>query len=604
MFRYVALSWDTRSASASAAASRLLNEARGDTGLCQAFDGPGLQVLTAGAQGRINGVLPLADGRGVILGKVFDRDARAIPADHFSRRPDESAAVTQRAGGLLVEKYWGRYVAFVGSPHRGWRVVRDARGGLPCFRVRHEGVDIVFSWLEGLLSTLSSLPLPGVAWDCVAAHLAFGSLNGRPTALEGITQVLPGEAVPVGGDGKASQLLWTPAAYARTEPIDDVRAACDALRSTVRRCVQAWAGTYPALVLRLSGGLDSSILASCLAADRIPVPVTCLNYHSPGADSDERAYARLAAQRAGRELVELRRTEDFALEQILALALTPGPVNYTGRFVTQMDMEVARLAGAPAMFTGAGGDQLFFEFQRWWPAADYLRLRGIDSGLPAALMNAARLGKVSLWRTVRGAAADRLRKGMPPPIIDRPWALATERVWATLSDPARFNHPAASDPAGLPIGKLMQVLQLLQVGAYYDPWHPDTTPETVHPLLSQPVVELCLRIPTYLLTLNGRARGLARKAFATDLPVEIVNRRSKGGLQEVIQTILDRNLGLARQLVLDGQLADRGLIDRRRAELALSAAPGAGSVKAGEIHLYIAVEAWLRRHASLLANRR
>lgn len=604
MFRYVALSWHTRSESAASTASSLLNEMRGDTGLRQAFDGPGLQVMTAGAQSGINEALPLADGRGVVLGKVFDRDAQAIPADHFSRRPDVSAAVAHTAGGLLVEKYWGRYVAFIASPHRGWRVVRDARGGLPCFRVRHDGVDIVFSWLEGLLSVLPSLPLPGVAWDCVAAHLAFGSLNGRPTALEGITQVLPGETVPVGGNEEVSQLLWTPTAYARAEPVDDVRAASNALRSTVRRCVQAWAGTYPALVLRLSGGLDSSILASCLAADQIPVPVTCLNYHSPGADSDERAYARLAAQRAGRELVELRRTEDFRLEQILALALTPGPVNYTGRFVTPMDIEVARLTGAPAMITGAGGDQLFFEFQRWWPAADYLRLRGIDTGLPAVLMNAARLGKVSLWQTVRSAAADRLRKGMPPPIIDRPWALATERVWATRFDPVRYAHPAASDPAGLPIGKLMQVLQLLQPGAYYDPWHPHTTPETVHPLLSQPVVELCLRIPTYLLTLNGRARGLAREAFAGDLPVEVLRRRSKGGLQEVIQTILVRNLELARQLVLDGQLANHGLIDRRRAEVALSAAPGSGSVKAGEIHLYIAVEAWLRRHASLQANRR
>jgi asparagine synthase (glutamine-hydrolysing) len=604
MFRYVALSWDTRSASATSTASSLLNEIRGDTGLRQAFDGPGLQLLTAGEQGGINEVLPLADGRGVILGKVFDRDARAIPADHFALRPDESAAAVHSAGRLLVEKYWGRYVAFIASRHRGWRVLRDARGGLPCFRVQHHGVDIVFSWLEGILRSLISLPLPGIAWDCVAAHLAFGSLNGRPTALEGITQVLPGEAVPVGGDEAVSQLLWTPTACAGAEPIDDVPAACDALRGTVRRCVQAWAGTYPALVLRLSGGLDSSILASCLAADQIPVPVTCLNYHSPGADSDERAYARLAAQRAGRELVELRRTEDFTLEQILDLALTPGPVSYTGRFVTRMDMEVARLAGAPAMFTGAGGDQLFFEFQRWWPAADYLRMRGIDAGLPAALMNAARLGKVSLWRALRNAAADRLRKRMPPPPIDRPWSLATESVWATLSEPARYAHPAASDPAGLPIGKLMQVLQLLQVGAYYDPWHPETAPETVHPLLSQPLVELCLRIPTYLLTLHGRARGLAREAFAADLPVEIVNRRSKGGLQEVIQTILDRNLGLARQLVLEGQLASRGLIDRQRAEVALSAAAGPGSVKPGEIHLYIAVEAWLRRHASLQADRR
>ncbi|MBE0547905.1 MAG: hypothetical protein IH627_09685 [Rubrivivax sp.] len=140
----------------------------------------------------------------------------------------------------------------------------------------------------------------------------------------------------------------------------------------------------------------------------------------------------------------------------------------------------------------------------------------------------------------------------------------------------------------------MQVQQVTHFGGYYDPYQRHAAPELVNPLLSQPLIELVLRIPTYVLTLGGRGRGLARRAFAQDLPPEIVSRRSKGGLQEQITTILARNLAFARQVLLDGELVRRGLIDRSRLERALSGGPGAVG-RAGEIHMYIGVEAWLQR---------
>ncbi|MBE0550263.1 MAG: M20/M25/M40 family metallo-hydrolase [Rubrivivax sp.] len=114
--------------------------------------------------------------------------------------------------------------------------------------------------------------------------------------------------------------------------------------------------------------------------------VTCINYHSPGIDSDERSYARLAAARAQRELIERERIAGFRLESILHAAPTPTPGNHVGRMGSaQMDAEVAAAHGASALFTGGGGDQLFFEFRQCWPAADYLCLRGLDRGFTAAV---------------------------------------------------------------------------------------------------------------------------------------------------------------------------------------------------------------------------
>jgi asparagine synthase (glutamine-hydrolysing) len=603
MFRYVAMTWDAADRSACSAAADMTNVFAQCQGWNSVLARPGLQVFVAGARVDIDQTYALAEGRGLILGHLFGHDAWLIKADHFSTRSGESAEIVRTEGRHLVDRYWGRYIAFIEGRNAGLRVLRDPTGALPCFLIRHRDVDITFSWLEDLLERLPSLPTPPVDRASLAAHIALGELTGRRTTLEGVSQVMPGEIVALSGGALAAQPLWSPSARARAEPIDDVESACRTLRWTVQRCVQSWAQVYPAIVLRLSGGLDSSILASCLAAGQTQTPVTCLNYHSAGADSDERYYARLAAQRASRELVELERSDDFRLEQVLDLALTPRIFSYAGRFNSRTDAEVARMTGSPALFTGAGGDQLFFEFQRWWPGADYLRRQGIDRGLSGALLNAARLGRVSLWHVVRQAVAEVLRRDLPAPLFDRPWSLATESVWATREDPRRFEHPSAADAVSLPIGKLMQVRQLLHVAGYYDPWQRAAAPELVHPLLSQPLMELCLRIPTYVLTQGGRARGLARQAFLGDLPPEIVRRRSKGGLQEILHAILARNLGFVRELLLDGELARNGLIDRRRTELALSSHPGAGSVRPGEIHMFVAVEAWLRRRSALQSLR-
>jgi asparagine synthase (glutamine-hydrolysing) len=595
MFSYIALAWNPKAEQPTATARQLATSLGSDRRWRVALSRPGLAVFAAGERPDINQAYLLAAGRGVILGKLFQREGPAPAPGHFADRAGESDGIVRTAGGQLVDRYWGRYVAFIEAADGDLHVLRDPSGALPCFRMHHDGVDVVFSWLEDVLTGLPSIPLPSVNWECLAAHIAFVELTGRPTALEGISQVLHGERVPLGTDRGPARLLWNPGDHAAADPVSEVDQASDALHEVVRHCATAWASCYESVVLRLSGGIDSSILACCLSEHDTRTRITCLNYHSPGSDSDEREYARLAASRAGRELVEIERDAGFRLEQMLDVARTPSPTNYLGRLGARTDAELAVAVGAPALFTGTGGDQLFFEFGEWWPAADYLRTRGIDVGFIGAALHAARLGRVSLWRAMRLALADRFRRRPPPLHAARPWKLGTEALWEPTRHPARFLHPVHAEASPLPIGKLMQVQQFTHFGGYYDPYQREAAPELVNPLLSQPLIELCLRIPTYVLTLGGRGRGLARRAFAEDLPPEIAGRRSKGGLQEQIETVLTRNLDLARQVLLDGELVKQGLLDRRLLESALAGGPRAAPGRAGEIHMYIGVEAWLQQ---------
>lgn len=596
VFRYIALAWDRTVPHHAATAGRLGEALQSATRWQAGLQRDGLHVYVRDAYRGINGVYPLGADQGVIVGKLFRRrDLGLDMARDVSLTQDEAEDILRSGGRALVHDHWGRYVAFVPSPAGAVRVLRDPSGTLPCFVMRHAGVWIVFSWLEDLLDNFSHLPHPAVNWDGVAGHLLFGEIGGRETALQGVVQVLPGEAIELGDGLHRSDLFWDAVDIARTTSDDGIATSAERLRHTVHACAHAWASCYDDILLRLSGGLDSSILLSCLERGSTSGDVTCVNYHSPGSDSDERRYARLAAARAQRELVERERDPDFPLERVLTMARTPTPGNYVGRLNAKVDAELAAEFGAPALFTGAGGDQLFFEFASCWPAADYLRCRGLDTGFFAAAMDAARLGKVSVWKTLGEAVADRVR---PAPL----WRedlhhlpLIGPVTLGAAQQIDRFVHPALLQVTGLPVGKLNQTRFLMHPVPYYDPLELDAAPEVVNPLLSQPLVELCLRLPTWVLTCGGRGRALARRAFAAELPPEIASRRSKGGMEEHIKAVLLRNIEFARSLLLDGELVRRGLLDGAKVEEMLSGRPTTLASHIGRIHVYIGVEAWLSR---------
>jgi asparagine synthase (glutamine-hydrolysing) len=245
------------------------------------------------------------------------------------------------------------------------------------------------------------------------------------------------------------------------------------------------------------------------------------------------------------------------------------------------------------MFTGGGGDQLFFELRCTWPAADYLRTRGLDGGFLNAAIDAARLGRVSVWNVIWRAIADNLHPSDPADEGGRHLMLVNRDALASGQHRERFIHPALHAAHRLPIGKRCQVHELTCAFDYYDPYQRQAAPELVNPLLSQPLMERCIALPTFVLTRGGRGRALARQAFAGDIPPEIAGRRSKGGMEEHISTVLQRNLPFARSLLLDGQLVRQGLLNRARLEATLSGRISPQAAHVGEVHNYIAIEAWL-----------
>src|SRR5258708_3817073 len=114
-----------------------------------AFKGSGILALNSAEHSGSGRVYELAEGRGIVFGTIFSRGSCTLPSRHVEcvqLDSLESARISETKGQHLIDKYWGRYVAFLNDPvHREQIVLRDPTGYFPCFRREHNGVSVYFS---------------------------------------------------------------------------------------------------------------------------------------------------------------------------------------------------------------------------------------------------------------------------------------------------------------------------------------------------------------------------------------------------------------------------------------------------------------------------
>jgi asparagine synthase (glutamine-hydrolysing) len=598
VFRYLALVWNDAQPQANVTAAAL-GEKLAASGWHCAVSREGLRVFHVGARAGSSGVHALADHSGAVMGRLFSGSA-AAPA---LLGEGESAAIVATGGRHLVENYWGRYVAFVHDAASGaTQVLRDPSAGMPCLNTGFEGVELFFPLLEDVLA-LGVTPF-NLHWPYLAGHLCFQIMEIRASALKEVSRVLPGECVQVHQGVKSYAFYWNPLEISRTGVIEDPTEAAAALRRVVRECVHAWASGHSHILHTLSGGLDSSIVMACLNEAPGERDITCVNYYSPGSNSDERGFAQLVARQAGRELIERERDLSIRFETLLQAPRSAYPVNC--RYYLENSEWEARLARerqASAIFCGEGGDQIFYQSRARFAAGDYLcrkgLLRGVGSGLFRVALDCARLDRISMSAVLRDAFAQA--------IAGRRWnirddlglfkQLIPSATTATVKGDGQLAHPLFSHPdRTTPSGKLWHAYQLaFPAMDFHDPLGCIQDAERIAPLSSQPVLELCLRIPADVLTAGGWDRAIARRAFRHELPRDIVLRRVKGGLDEYQKNVLLRNMPFTRELLLDGRLVRENLIDRVRLEQALSDSPSRIGADTMELFDCVNLEAWVRR---------
>lgn len=571
MHRYIAFAWNTQIGERNSLVRTLSRRLKSQLpDWTNALDTEGLQVYQVDATARASQAYRLDRNGGVVLGKVFARDMAVDcePAEvTFNER--ETEKVQQSEGRHLIEHYWGSYVAMV-KEDRGPRVwiLRDPTGAVPCFITNFRGINVICSHVDDC-ATLSVITCT-VNWDHIAAYLWFDHMVTKDTGLEGVQQIQAGECIAVGADSTKATYYWSPHRIHNRRTVEDRQQAMRELRSVIQNCIGAWASCYGSILHQLSGGLDSAVVLACLSRASGSLSIVCENQFTRNTEGDERDFARQAAKSAEVELIEMPiRYSDRSLESMFESrrVATPTLTAFVPEFQSDRE-QVVKARGIEAVFSGQGGDHFFQAVKTPQIAAEYAWRHGLRGEIFRVISDTSRFTRKSIWSVMWAVVTSGLlrRQEDPYEIVQPPPLLSNAtRDAMNLSN---IRHPWVDAAVHLPSSKRRQIYDIIDTQNFYRV--PSHYADIVHPLISQPIIELCLQIPSYVLTFDGIDRALVRQAFEGIVPTDILTRTTKGATTGYFNKLLVRNLPFLREFLLDGLLVAEGMLDKRKTEAALS----------------------------------
>lgn len=540
---------------------RAIDRLRRQLGLSVLVDSP--QLLFLGEQ-RSPHVLPEREGC-IIWGALFDRRSVAFeirPADAELLAPAER----------FLTQFWGGYVAFRSQPD-GVEIFRDPSGMVPSYIAAIEGGQI-FTSRPAMLFELELLT-PEIDWSVVTQALAFRDLRPARTALRGVSELLPGMRLMVGSDGVRPSCVWTPWSFSTAElEVSSYGDAARMVQEAVMLVAKSWTRRTSRPIVELSGGLDSSIVAASLAsAGSQPL---CATFIPISGDSDERAYARATADHHGLALQEVEL--DLAVVDVTRSDSRALPRPCARNFAQALDRPLQRLGeatGADMFFSGGGGDNVFCHLQSALPIVDLAKRRGFGAHFGCAAMDVAEIADITFWEVLGAAAKRGLEKdrSLPKPRTNR---FLAEAAWRDLPWPAE--NPWIEAARGALPGKRRHVWALASILNHLEGFGRQDLAPICSPLLAQPVMETCLRIPTWLWFEGGQNRSVAREAFRDMLPGTVIGRRTKAAFDSLGARVVRSNVPILRELLLDGVLVRRGIANPTAIDAALGRAMADGEL--------------------------
>jgi len=437
----------------------------------------------------------------------------------------------EQHGLAFAERLRGMFAAAIWDARRRRLVLARDRYGIKPLYYRHVDGELRFA------SELRALPRGEIDLDALESFLAFNSIPA-PYSIFRDVRKLPAGHVLVWENGVVSLER-----YARPGPAmeDALRTGDEAelveeLRARLRDSVRAHLLSDVPVGVLLSGGVDSAALAA-LAAQETPEPVHTFTIGFAERSFDERADARLVAERYGTEHHELLvRPDPELLLRALAEAFDEPFADSSALptyLVSQLAAEHVKVA-----LSGEGGDELFGGYYTY--AADLIAdrvaplarvVRPLVEALPASTR------KASLdYRAKRFVRAAHL----PPLERHHGWKeIFSAETRAELTgrratyDPVDVYRARYGETVGAP---QLARLQDVDFGVYLvddllvktDRASMAHSLEARVPFLDPLVTNLAFALPTRLKVRGLAKKVLLRKAVEPLLPAEVVHGRKRG----------------------------------------------------------------------------
>lgn len=488
-------------------------------------------------------------GHGLLIGRVFTKEGQPI-----SQRLDIDGSAHELISCLL-QGTWGGYLAIVVDREdiSAITLLRDPSGAVPCLYSLTDGEGFITSDI-GLAVDLG-LYRREVNWQAIAHGLTFPYLKTVRTALQHVRELLPGSMLVCRGRDVSVHPAWSPWRFVeRGVRHTDPRTAAEEIRIAVSSAVRALSVGNDRFLVELSGGLDSSIVATCLshALQR----ATFCTLVMPVAGTDERPYARLVTEVLGQKLFSVEvGFDNVHLEFPVPRSSALPAIGMLQRVINEAWEAAGNRYGVGGFFSGAGGDTVFCYLKTAAPAADAFREHGVRAGI-AAVGSLAILHRCTVFKAGRLTIRKVLRQPRTTWKEDR--SLLNQACAATVLE----HHPWMDAPPGVLPGDREKIHDLIRNQLFRDAG-PRSLGRAMHfPLLSQPVIEACLRVPTWMWIADGQNRAVARHAFADQLPRGVLDRHSKGSYTGHMAGVYTRNKLKIREFLEDGQLRAHDLLDR------------------------------------------
>tara|TARA_R110001606_G_scaffold26447_3_gene85358 strand:- start:2910 stop:4649 length:1740 start_codon:yes stop_codon:yes gene_type:complete len=499
---------------------------------------------------------------GIILGALFSRSSfellESLPGD----APECSNI--DRLAAWLIEECWGAYVAIHTNCQTGAvQILVDPSGLLPVYSAETGTHRILASHPE-LLHRASGFQLVP-SWPAVHAHLSRPDLRQRATCLAGVSELAPGELIVAGGRQVSGRQIWRPDDFMPSTTQTSCEEAGEQLRELATSVMGAWAMRLGQVAVAASGGVDSSLICAALA--KAGQPFGCVTLTTADPSGDERTYVRMIGDQFGVDILD----RAYDIRTIDPLACVSAGLARPSRktFMAAVDaalFDAGQNLEADVIFDGNGGDNLFCFLHSAAPLVDRLLCQGPGRGAAETFVDLCHLTGCSMPTMMR-AVIGRLFRKRPSDL----WP-ADQRLLSGAFEQLDRAEPLSAwseTRVGCHLGKRDHLALLMRNENQVNGLGAAGLPR-FSPLRSQPLVEYCLRVPTWVWCTGGINRAPARSAFAADLPRDILKRVSKAGPDSFVRSIFDMHRHTYRDLLLEGLLARHGLLDRVAVEAAFN----------------------------------
>jgi asparagine synthase (glutamine-hydrolysing) len=513
----------------------------------------------------------------------------------------------EQYGDAFVEHLDGMFALALWDATRQRLVLaRDRFGKKPLLWTQLDDGTVAFaSELKALVT------VPGVRrqveLERLDAYLALGYVPGDRTALQGINRLPPGSILTAENGTATVTRYWQ--LEATTEQRSDEE-WIEAVRDGVFAAVRKRLVSDVPLGALLSGGIDSSIVVAAMAQESSePVRTFSVGFAEPR--YDERAHARAVAERFGTVHEELLVEPDAsALLPRLADAYDE-PFGDSSALPTYLVCEHARRFVTVAL-VGDGGDEIFAGYERYRAHALAKRLDWLPGSV--ASLAASGIRRLPSGRTEPRSAPFRAARFLQTVGLDAterygrlmqkfPRELR-ERLWTSDALHELGRLETAGDLLGSARAPGTSGLQLTDVDTYL----PDdllfkadiasmaNSLELRAPLLDYQLAELALGLPQHLRLDGSMSKVALRRAFAADLPPEILARGKAGFGVPLARWFREDLNDLAGDVLLGDTARGRGQFRPEAVESLLSE-HSTGSADHGErIWTLLMLELWQQRY--------